>query len=90
MTIPLHTILRVLHLHNFVLVPNTMGCVLPAYNNSLHLTAADMSVMYKRNNRGPSIEPCGTPQVIPLATDIVPSTSVTCTLPVKYDQNQHI
>ena len=49
-----------------------------------------MSVMYKRNNRGPSIEPCGTPQVIPLATDIVLSTSVICTLPVKYDQNQHI
>ena len=129
---------RVLHLHHFgpcyictilVLVPNTMGCVLPrwsdnllsinqsftdfsselkvawistisfpeasktessAYNNSLHLTAANMSVMYKRNNRGPSIEPCGMPQVISLATDIVPSTSVTCTLPVNYDQNQHI
>ena len=82
MTFPLHTILIVLHLHNFLFVQNTMDCALPkwsdnlllinqsftdfgsklkaasiptkplpktsktdssAYNNILHLTAADMS-----------------------------------------------
>ena len=36
------------------------------------------------------MEPCGTPQVMP-SDAIVPSPSVTCTLPVKYDDlNQHI
>ena len=118
-----------LHWHNFLLVPNTMDCVLPkwsdnlllinqsfmdsthssselkvasiptmslpeasktklsTYNNSLHLTAADMSFIYKRNNRDPSIEPCGMPQVIPLARL---SILVNCTLPVKYDLNHHL
>ena len=81
-TFPLHTILIVLHLYNFIFVPNTRDYVLPkwgdnlssinqsftvsgselkvasiptmslpessktessAYNNSLHLTVADMS-----------------------------------------------
>ena len=129
MTFPLHTILRVLHLHNCFLVLSTTDYVLPrwsdnllsinqsftdsssecevalistksfpeasktessAYNYSLYFTAADTSFMYKGNNRGPRIEPCGKPQVIPLATDIVPSTLVTCTQPVKYDLNPHI
>ena len=41
--------------------PEASKTELSAYDNSWHLTAADMSFMYKGNNRGPSKEPCDTP-----------------------------
>ena len=37
-----------------------------AYNISLHDTADTMSFTYRENNKGPKIEPSGTPHVIGL------------------------
>uniref|UniRef100_A0A8C9Y1F4 Phospholipid-transporting ATPase n=1 Tax=Sander lucioperca TaxID=283035 RepID=A0A8C9Y1F4_SANLU len=44
--------------------PDTSSDESSAYNNNLHLTAAGMSFTYIRNNKGPNIEPWGTPHVI--------------------------
>ena len=32
-----------------------------AYKNRLHLTAIGLSLTYIKNNKGPRIDPCGTP-----------------------------
>ena len=49
-----------------------------SYNNSLHLIADAISFAYNMNNRGPSSEPCGTPQVTHFGSHIVSPMSVTC------------
>ena len=35
--------------------------LLLAYKNRLHLTAIGISLTYIKNNKGPRIDPCGTP-----------------------------
>ena len=49
----------------FVIILNFLAFL---YNESFHLTAADMSFIYKRNNRGPSIGPCCTTAYIIFGT----------------------
>ena len=38
------------------------------------------SLMYKMNNNGPRIDPCGTPFLILMASDLAPSIITTCVL----------
>ena len=48
--------------------PKAIKAESSAYNNkSFHLTADAISLTYNRDNREPSIERCGTPQVTPLS-----------------------
>ena len=46
--------------------------------------------MKSRNNNGPRIDPCGTPQVIVCLPEIIPFTFPYCALLVRYDSNHLI
>jgi hypothetical protein len=47
--------------------------------------AVGMSLIYSRNNRGPSIEPCGTPEVTGRKSELSPSITTLWVLSDKYD-----
>ena len=53
-----------------------------------HFTELGKSLIYSRNNKGPSTDPCGTPILTVLHTDLVPFISTSWDLSVKYDLNQ--
>ena len=44
--------------------------------------------MYIKNKRGPKIEPCGTPQVIFIEEEKMPSKTTDCLREDKYEENQ--
>ena len=55
--------------------------------NRLDSTAGGRSFTYRRNSAGPSIEPCGTPDVIVNALDVAPGTVTRCKRSVRYELN---
>ena len=58
-----------------------------AYNSSSQLIAPDMSLTYKRNKRGPRIEPWGTPHSSFPGSEKLFSTLTRNVLLVRYDLN---
>ena len=46
------------------------------------------SLMYKRNNKGPSTEPCGTPQCIKCSAECKLSIETNCLLLLKYETQE--
>ena len=42
-----------------------------------------MSFIYMKNSSGPRTDPCGTPEVIGTALDVLPSSTTCCVLPVR-------
>ena len=47
-----------------------------------------MSFTYNKNNKRPSMDPCGTPHVIFINSEVVPATKVHCFLSVKLFSSQ--
>ena len=45
-----------------------------------------ISFIYNKNNKGPSLDPCGTPAFTSKISDFWPSTTTTCFLFVKYEK----
>ena len=52
------------------------------------LMSTKMSIIYKRNRRGPRIEPCGTPALTEVQKEFIPGKTTRCLLSVRYSENQ--
>ena len=73
---------------NWVFVPETKRAESSAYKRSLQRTAVEISFIYIRNNKGPRIEPCGTPHATVIGFDIVSLISTDCCRSHNYYLNQ--
>ena len=66
-------------------LPDTDMSVSSANNMiKLDLHAVCISFTYNKNNRGPKIDPCGTPQLILPISDLTPLYTTYCCLSDKY------
>ena len=55
---------------------------------SLKCSSREISFIKIRNSKGPRMEPCGTPQITGIGSDIVFLIFTDCFLSVRYDKNQ--
>ena len=64
----------------FALFPDIVRLVSSANKLTLNLVAEGRSFMYKRNSKGPEVEPCGTPHVTFSMLEGILFTTVQCFL----------
>lgn len=63
--------------------------LLSSANNELdEVKMSGKSLIKSKNKRGPSIDPCGTPDVGEKLSDLPPPITTHCVLPKRYDRNQ--